>query len=637
MEANVVHCVGCGALNTLEGARFCVQCGARLPVQTEPSEVAPSPAPVDVRFPAPVPGPPPAHPQQPTPESLRMMTGARELAAPSSYSFVGNRSVERPSIHDESYAAQTSGSHAQRLADAVAQASLTQSRSEPRGPTDLGPSERSIESSLHGPEVSKPSHEPLVFAQTISRAASTPVPELATRTLPAIEHVADGVSKPSTEPRVVVKSVPDKAALADTVSVSSLSSSPVDAAEPQASSVPKGEQSRIGSPQRPMYSPIVKKAAASAFGFDAPEDDLSWAPPPSGQEPAVSPLESSPSRSFDSPVVVASPSKSAEATFKQEVNEADIAGLLDDIDAGFDRIVSSPGVDAKVEMTEGESQEVIELFTNIAAGYMRPVRDFMVELGLGEPPREWIDVVKPAVASLGKSGKAMGLSELGAATEVFLEALTSVENSEGTRFTAEHVKELTEAFELLAAELPGAFNLEQERERREPIIVQSLLRQIPDVRKVALDKLYSANLTTLSMYYHAKPYDIAQAAGLSEELAARIVSHFSRYREQTSVVTPDLERSQEHEKLTALMTLLQQQNDDFEAASKSWSAHAMQDKKRLRKERNDTVLEINLLLARLGEVDLVKQIEKLPLHAKVRALQAYLDEHKEHVAADSRR
>jgi hypothetical protein len=176
--------------------------------------------------------------------------------------------------------------------------------------------------------------------------------------------------------------------------------------------------------------------------------------------------------------------------------------------------------------------------------------------------------------------------------------------------------------------MPDAFALDEERDRREPIIVQSLLRQVPDVRKVALDKLYAAGLTGLEMYYQAKAYDIAQAAGLPEALAERIVKRFSQYRREIATAPPDLERSHEHKKLAVLAARLANQNDAFASASLSWSADATGKKKRVRKERNETVLEVNVLLARLGEVDLVKQIEKLPFQGKVDALKAYLDEAK---------
>ena len=75
---------------------------------------------------------------------------------------------------------------------------------------------------------------------------------------------------------------------------------------------------------------------------------------------------------------------------------------------------------------------------------------------------------------------------------------------------------------------------------------------------------------------------------------------FAQYRRETAVGSPDLERTHEHKKLGVLIARLSQQNEAFDTASKGWSKKAQRDKKRIRKERTETVLEINVLLARLG-------------------------------------
>jgi len=253
------------------------------------------------------------------------------------------------------------------------------------------------------------------------------------------------------------------------------------------------------------------------------------------------------------------------------------------------------------------------------------VRDFVIELKLGEPSREWIDMVTPAVSSLSRSAKGMGLEDLELAARNFLEALELASTDAAPVVAGDARTIILESYESLAKVMPDAFELDEERDRREPIIVQSLLRQIPEVRKVALDKLYAAGLTGLEMYYQAKAYDISQAAGLPEDLAEKIVKRFSQYKREIANTAPDLERSQEHKKLAILVARLANQNEAFASASLSWSDDATKKKKRVRKERNETVLEVNVLLARLGEVDLVKQIEKVPFHSKVDELRAYLE------------
>lgn len=299
--------------------------------------------------------------------------------------------------------------------------------------------------------------------------------------------------------------------------------------------------------------------------------------------------------------------------------------LLDDIDDGFDRIVQQPGAATTPPLAE-DYGEVKALFAEIAATHMGPVRDFMIELRLGDPPREWLELVLPAVRSLRASAAGMGLGELVTHLEAYVAALEIAATLDEPRVGGEASELLTASYAGLVAVMPAAFGLDEERDRREPIIVQSLLKQVPEVRKVALDKLYAAGLTSLSMYYVAKPYDIAEATGLSREVAARIIERFARYREDVADLTPDAARSRERAQLADLRRRLAELNEDFELASRERSPGAAADKRRLRGERNEVVLQIDVLLARLGEVSLVERLERLPFHGKVAALDGYLAE-----------
>ncbi|MCU0692358.1 MAG: hypothetical protein MUF54_13240 [Polyangiaceae bacterium] len=318
-----------------------------------------------------------------------------------------------------------------------------------------------------------------------------------------------------------------------------------------------------------------------------------------------------------------------------------VDGLLLDIDAGFDCIVQKPdaapaSASVHVALTEEQNHEVRGLFAQIAAGHMRPVRDFVIEVKLGEPQREWIDLIRPAVGSLRKAAEGMGMGELCKATDDFLAALDLAADTPAPRIKGDTRELLISAYDGLTEVMPEAFKLNEEQDRREPVIVQSLLRQVPGVRKVAMDKLYAAGLTRLEMYYVAKPYDVAQAAGLKDDLAEKIVRRFAQYRQEASVAAPDLERSHEHRRLAVLTAKLAQQNEAFMTASKSLSAQAARDKRRVRQERNQTVLEINVLLARLGEVQLVAELEKSPFQGKVESVRAWLERAKARVAGSGK-
>jgi hypothetical protein len=306
-------------------------------------------------------------------------------------------------------------------------------------------------------------------------------------------------------------------------------------------------------------------------------------------------------------------------------DSAHLDHVLDGIDEGFERIVAPAPAGAPLHAPHRPEDfaEARAIFENIATNYLRPVRDFMVELGMGEPPRDWVQLCLPAMTSLRRSAEGMGLGDLCAAIDGFVPALQAVAASSENFVGGAARDALLGAYASLQQQLPGAFALDVEKDRREPIIVQSLLLQVKGVRAVALDKIYAAGLHSLGMFYAAKPEDVAAATGLQLDLSARIVQRFARYKAEAADVAPDPERSRERAELAELVTTLQRQNRSFQDAADDGSSS---EKRRIRQERQGTVYRINVVLARLGEVERVERLERLPFDRKVTELMQTLEE-----------
>jgi hypothetical protein len=299
----------------------------------------------------------------------------------------------------------------------------------------------------------------------------------------------------------------------------------------------------------------------------------------------------------------------------------------DDLESGFDAILS--------DEAQGESrrdstapQEVTELFKQIAVTHLAPVRDFVVELELGQGSREWILVCLPAIASIKKSAEGMGVRDMIGALEAVREALEAAQNEPGTGIGESARIAITDSYNALAMDLPHVYEAGQERSRREPIIVQSLLRQVHGVRDVALDKLYSAGLVNLQAYYSARPEEISETTGLPLQLCQAIVARFASYRDDRGSIAPDDKRKSELSELSTLTTELDRVNREYERSQRGWSRDSAHARREARKQRNDLVLKINLVLARLGEVDLVKELERLPFERKVESIEKYVEESK---------
>lgn len=308
--------------------------------------------------------------------------------------------------------------------------------------------------------------------------------------------------------------------------------------------------------------------------------------------------------------------------------------LLDDFDANFDALAGGEtaapaGASADAPQAHGvvvDQTAVRELFGDIAANYVRAVRNFMIEIHRGDTAKEWIDICQPAVQSIKRAAEKMELSDVYRAVDDFDAVLELAAGAEGRFVSGEVRDELIQTYDGLIEVMPQAFTLDQERDQRESIIIHSLLMQVPDVRKVTVDKLYGAGLTTLEVFFLAKPEDLAATAGIPDWLGVKIVDKFQSYRSEMQTVTPDANRTAERAKLQTLVKDLKSQQEGYERASSGWTEEAAEEKKRLRQARQDTLLQINVVLAQLGEVDLIHEIEKLPFERRIDRLAVYLEE-----------
>jgi hypothetical protein len=80
------------------------------------------------------------------------------------------------------------------------------------------------------------------------------------------------------------------------------------------------------------------------------------------------------------------------------------------------------------------------------------------------------------------------------------------------------------------------------------------------------------------------------------------------------------------EEIAQLTARLRSEHEEYESASQSWSPEAEEKKRELRKARADTLVEIGAALARLGEVERRKEVERLPFEQKLAHLEAFLEE-----------
>ena len=319
----------------------------------------------------------------------------------------------------------------------------------------------------------------------------------------------------------------------------------------------------------------------------------------------------------------------SQVTFSAEPAGADL--LADDFDQDLDNAFAtlvvqdaSPAAQsASAEMNPDDQVVVEDLFADIAANYARPVKNFIFELKRGTATKEWIEICYPAMQGIRRSAEGMGLSVAAQRMVDFETAILLAQGSEQRVLSGEIRDLLLTCYEDLIEVMPQAFVCGGEEQKREGIILNALLMQIPDLGRVTVEKLYRAGLTSLDTLFLAKKDDLAVATGIPSWLSERICVKFQDYRAELEGNSRDLADSGQRTRLSEMLADLRRQHERFQFAYENeWSNPELASEKReYRQERQSCMLRINVLLAETGELDLVNELEKLSFERRIQRLE----------------
>lgn len=290
----------------------------------------------------------------------------------------------------------------------------------------------------------------------------------------------------------------------------------------------------------------------------------------------------------------------------------------DDMDSGFDE-VEEPHVEA-------DQTEIRNLFADIAANYIRPVKAFIIELRSGSARKEWVEICQPAMSSLSKSALGMGMEDVSDAVGRFEGLLGEVRAMREGSVTGDLRERILNLYEQLTQIMPNTFTIGEETIQSEGIIINSLLKQLPEVGKVTIDKLYRAGLITIESFLVGAKEDIAVATGLPIWLAEKIVDKFKQYQSDVEAASSVTGRAAHLSKLERLVADLKDSHEAYELATTEESSNpsAAEDRRFYRQARQDTQLQINVVLAELGAVEVVHEIQRLSFDKRIERLKEYI-------------
>lgn len=304
--------------------------------------------------------------------------------------------------------------------------------------------------------------------------------------------------------------------------------------------------------------------------------------------------------------------------------------FLDDVigslEGAFDAAMHAP---TDLDVTEGlwsegrletdTPPEVRQLFTEIAAGYVQPIKDFIAELRKGGFARDWLEACRPAVVNLRRASETIAFTDLSGRLERLESALLQDHTEGDRRRYGRHWKlRVLSAYAALEDYLPTTFFIPPATASSESIIVTTLLKQVEGVGQRTIQKLFAAGMSRLESYTTGRPGDIALAAGIKRSLAERICDRFHAYLRARETTNADL-----YARFLALIEELKQRQFEFKQATlEEWYRRTdSTEKKRCRKARQQVMWRINIVLVEMEQLDVLHEIRNAVFDKRIRRLE----------------
>ncbi|HEY4186219.1 MAG TPA: hypothetical protein VGP07_14175 [Polyangia bacterium] len=297
------------------------------------------------------------------------------------------------------------------------------------------------------------------------------------------------------------------------------------------------------------------------------------------------------------------------------------------IDLAFESLFISSGGEAATPRAEGaytaaDRKAVMATFEELAVGHTATLRSFMLEVRWGEPQTSWIGLARPALKSLRAMATEVEHPTLPGAIDAFDRALAELLRPGAPSVVPTAGREaLLAVYAPLIAAIPRAFELEGERDRREPIVVRALLEQVPGLEPLMVDRMMAAGLGRLEALYQAKDDEMAVVADVPAAVAVATVERVQAFRRATPAALAAPDGGAAAQELRALLGELGKDHRAFETAARGWSEADRAAKKRTRRQRDVDFSRVTIALARLGEVDLALHLSKVPFERRLEELE----------------
>lgn len=247
---------------------------------------------------------------------------------------------------------------------------------------------------------------------------------------------------------------------------------------------------------------------------------------------------------------------------------------------------------------------------------LKLLADFAVQLALGPVSGLWLMEAKPAVAVLRSAAAAQGVGELLSVLEELEPILLA---APAQRIEGEPRNALLGKLKLLERWLPSR-DIATETTGRERLILDQLIAQISGLHPSSRRRLEDRGFASLERLRAASAEVLVQEIELSHQHAEGLLAAFQAYYAERAERAPALGRGLERCVGDALGAL-ERSALEYDQAYDTGDSER---KRNARKQRAQAIANLNLLLAELGESELIDQMVRCSVQERVERLRQWL-------------
>lgn len=246
------------------------------------------------------------------------------------------------------------------------------------------------------------------------------------------------------------------------------------------------------------------------------------------------------------------------------------------------------------------------------------LRSFFLDLHLGPVAVHWFDAVEQAAAVLSTQARTRGDNELAEALSHLQRTALPLKQAK-FRVDGDERRDLLRRYAECSKAKGTPFALDELLARRSRALVENLLQGVVLLRPIARRRLFEKQLFEIEKLRSFTPTTLSAYAAVGESEARAVLAGLEQLSEGTpprgsAAGFPFADLANKKDALRAL-------SEAFDDAAEEDDAERRRD---ARRARDRASAEVNLAIARLGEMDLLGDVERMSARAKIQRIEQWL-------------